>query len=110
MADEQMVILMIKDVLCVLGAGCNLLSPGLSLDQGFKTTREKDASLFGLMKDGADVIRTISSYVNIKGRVKDKKVVFANFAVTDGLTDIGVWHIRLGHVCSEYIRLMVDVD
>ncbi|CAI5700998.1 unnamed protein product [Peronospora effusa] len=116
-----MVMLMIEDVLYVPSVGCNLFSPGLSLDQGFKMTWENDARLFGMMKDGAEVIRTsyenhlwtflthnISSCVNIKGRVKDKKTVFANFAVTDGDADIDVWHKRLGHVCSEYIRLMVD--
>ncbi|CAI5717219.1 unnamed protein product [Peronospora farinosa] len=121
MVDEQLVMLMIEDVLYVPSLGCNLFSPGLSLDQGFKMTWENDARLFGMMKDGAEVIRTsyenhlwtflthnISSCVNIKGRIKDKKTVFANFAVTDGVADIDVWHERLGHVCPEYIRLMVD--
>ena len=46
--------------------------------------------------------------MNIKGQAEEKKRVFANFVVTDGVADIDVWHERLGHVCPDYIRLMVD--
>ena len=84
MVDEKMLTLMIEDILYVPSAGCNLFVSGLSLDQKFMITRENDARLFGLMKDGAEVIRTsyekylwtclthnISSCVNIKGQVKE---------------------------------------
>ena len=34
--------------------------------------------------------------------------MFVNFAVTDGIADMIVWHERLGHTCPDYIRLMLD--
>ena len=45
MVDEQMVMLMIEDVLYVPSAGCNLFSPGLSLDQRFKMALENVATI-----------------------------------------------------------------
>ncbi|GMF47884.1 unnamed protein product [Phytophthora fragariaefolia] len=121
MIDEKMVFLLVEDVLYVPSAGCNLFSPGLALDQGFQMTWDSDARMFGMSKEGTEVIRTvyenrlwtfnahnIGSAITNKKKNAVKKHVFANFAITDGVEDIDVWHERLGHTCPEYIRLMVD--
>ncbi|KAG2978435.1 hypothetical protein PC120_g25316 [Phytophthora cactorum] len=115
MIDEQLVFVLVEDVLYVPSAGCDLLSPGLALDQGFIMTWESDARMFGMTKDDTEVIRTqyesrlwTFNAHNIGSAVSNKKKVFANFAVTDGVEDIDVWHQRLVHTCPEYIRLMVD--
>ncbi|OWZ09602.1 Copia type Polyprotein [Phytophthora megakarya] len=121
MIDEQMVFVFVEDVLYVPSAGCNLFSPGLALDQGFMMTWNSDARIFGMTKDDTEVIRTayesrlwtfnthnIDNHASKKQKVAVKKNVIANFAVTDGVEDIDVWHERLGHTCPEYIRLMVD--
>ena len=31
-----------------------------------------------------------------------------NFTARDGVGDLQLWHKRLGHVCPQYINLMVD--
>ncbi|KAE9301123.1 hypothetical protein PF008_g22837 [Phytophthora fragariae] len=120
MIDEEMVFVFVEDVLYVPRAGCKLFSPGLALDQGFKMSWDQDSRIFGMSKDGAEVIRTTQEHRlwtfnahNIGSTVSNKKValkqqVVANFAVTDGVEDIDVWHERLAHTCPEYIRLMVD--
>ncbi|GMF35188.1 unnamed protein product [Phytophthora fragariaefolia] len=121
MIDEETVFLLVEDVLYVPSAGCNLLSPGLALDQGFTMTWDSEARIFGMTKENIEVIRTKlenrlwtinaqnvgNNFANNKN-IAMKKKVFANFAVTDGVEDIDVWHERLGHTCPEYIRLMVD--
>ncbi|KAE9224944.1 hypothetical protein PF004_g12068 [Phytophthora fragariae] len=121
MIDEEMVVVFVEDVLYVPGAGCNLFSPGLAMDQGFTMSWDQDSRIFGMAKDGIEVIRTthehrlwtfnahnIGGRVNSKKKVAVKQQVVANFAVTDGVEDIEVWHERLAHTCPEYIRLMVD--
>ncbi|GMF25209.1 unnamed protein product [Phytophthora fragariaefolia] len=121
MIDEEMVFVFVEDVLYVPGAGCNLFSPGLAMDQGFTMSWDQDSRIFGMAKDGIEVIRTthehrlwtfnahnIGGRVNSKKKVAVKQQVVANFAVTDGVEDIEVWHERLAHTCPEYIRLMVD--
>ncbi|KAJ8537304.1 hypothetical protein ON010_g13293 [Phytophthora cinnamomi] len=119
--DEEMVFMLVEDVLYVPSASCNLFSPGLALDQGFTKTWDSKARIFGMTKENTEVIRTEfenslrtfnaqnvgNSFAN-KKNIAVKKKVFANFAVTDGVEDIDVWHERLGHTCPEYIRLMVD--
>ncbi|KAG3232377.1 hypothetical protein PI124_g22538 [Phytophthora idaei] len=105
MIDEQMAFVLVEDVLYVPSAGCDSLSLGLALDQGFIMTWESDARMFGMTKDDTEVIRTqyesrlwtfnahnIGSTVSNKKKVTFKKKVFANFAVTDGVEDIDVWH------------------
>ncbi|GMF61977.1 unnamed protein product [Phytophthora fragariaefolia] len=121
MIDEQIVFVLVEDVLYVPSAGCNLFSPGLALDQGFQMTWDSDARMFGMSKEGTEVIRTvyenrlwtfnahnIGSAITNKKNNAVKKQVLANFAITYGVEDIDVWHERLGHTCPEYIRLMVD--
>ncbi|GMF53792.1 unnamed protein product [Phytophthora fragariaefolia] len=96
MIDEQMVFVLVEDVLYVPSAGCNLFSPGLALDQGFQMTWDSDARMFGMSKEGTEVIRTvyenrlwtfnahnIGSAITNKKKNAVKKQVFANFAVTD---------------------------
>ncbi|POM69418.1 Retrotransposon protein, unclassified [Phytophthora palmivora] len=121
MIDEEMVFVFFEDVLYVPKAGCNLFSPGQALEQGFKMSWEQETMMFGMTKDDTEVFRAghnhrlwIFNVHNIGGVKVDeksttlKKQVVANFAVTDGVEDIDVWHARLGHTCPEYIRLMVD--
>lgn len=121
MIDEKMVFAFAEDVLYVPKAGCNLFSPGQALEQGFKMSWDQTTLLFGMSKDNTEVIRAKHEHrlwtfdahniggvqVNKKSTAVRKQVV-ANFAVTDGVEDIDVWHARLGHTCPEYIRLMVD--
>ncbi|KAG6949403.1 hypothetical protein JG688_00014636 [Phytophthora aleatoria] len=117
--DEEMVFM--EDVRYVPQAGCNLFSPGLALDQGFQMLWDQGARIFGMSKDGTEVVHTKQEHRlwtfnahNIGGTVASKKQiavkqqVVANFAVTDGVEDIDIWHERLAHTCPEYIRLMVD--
>ncbi|POM77591.1 Integrase catalytic core protein [Phytophthora palmivora] len=106
----------------VPAAGCNLFSPGQALEQGFKMSWDQEAMIFGMSKDDTEVIWTKHDHrlwtfdvhniggvkVNSKKTAAVKKRVLANFAVTDGVEDLDVWHTRLGHTCPEYIRLMVD--
>ncbi|KAG6958235.1 hypothetical protein JG687_00009509 [Phytophthora cactorum] len=121
MIDEDMVFVFVEDVLYVPKAGCNLFSPGQALEQGFKMSWDQEAMMFGMTKDDTEVIRAMYQHrlwtfdVHNIGGVKvskktiaSKRQVVANFAVTDGVEDIDVWHARLGHTCPEYIRLMVD--
>ncbi|OWY98892.1 hypothetical protein PHMEG_00030217, partial [Phytophthora megakarya] len=115
MVDEQMVTVFLEDVLYVPRAGCNLFSPGQALDQGFKMSWDQDTKLFGMSKEGTEVIRTTYEHQlwmfvthNVSGKKATKKHVIVNFTVTDGVADIDLWHARLGHTCPEYIRLMVD--
>ncbi|OWY90132.1 LOW QUALITY PROTEIN: Retroelement pol Polyprotein [Phytophthora megakarya] len=118
MIDEEMVFVFLENVLYVPKAGCNLFSPGLALDQGFKMLWDRDSWIFGMSKEGTEVIRSTLEHRfwafsthNIGGTATGKSSsmvkqhVVANFAVMD---DIEVWHERLAHTCPEYIRLMVD--
>lgn len=80
------------------------------------------AMIFGMSKDGNEIIRAKRDHrlwtfdAHNIGGVKTsnkkttaiKKRVVANFAVTDEVEDLDVWHTRLGHTYPEYIRLMVD--
>ncbi|KAJ8546882.1 hypothetical protein ON010_g11353 [Phytophthora cinnamomi] len=94
---------------------------GQALEQGFKMSWEQETMMFGMTKDGTEVLRAVHEHRlwafnvhNIGGVKVDKKTtavkkqIVVNFAVTDGVEDIDVWHARLGHICPEYIRLMVD--
>ncbi|KAG6953020.1 hypothetical protein JG688_00013017 [Phytophthora aleatoria] len=121
MIDKEMIFVFVEDVLYVPRAGCNLFSPGQAVGQGFKTSWDQEAMMFGMSKDDTEVIRAKHAYrlwnvdvCNISGVKVDKKTtvikkqVVANFAVTDGVEDIDIWHARLGHTCPEYIRLMVN--
>ena len=121
MIDEQMTLVLVENVLHVPSAGCNLFSPGLALDQGFQLSWEPNTIMFGMTKDSMEVIRTthelhlwtftdhnVGCDISKSTKISTENQVYANFAVTDGVEDIGVWHERLGHTCSEYIRLMVD--
>ena len=93
-----MVNLLLEEVLYVPAAGCNPFSPGLALDLGYQLTWDKNARLFGLIKDEVDVIRTHSeshlwmfTAQNIVHpvlkpiKVTGEKNVFTAFAVTDGV-------------------------
>ncbi|KAG4045392.1 hypothetical protein PC123_g19205 [Phytophthora cactorum] len=121
MIDEEMIFVFVEDVLYVPRAGCNLFSPGQALEQGFKMSWDQEAMMFGMSKDDTEVIRAKHEHRlwkfgahNFGGVKVDKKTtaikkqVVANFAVTDGVEDIDVWHARLGHTCPEYTRLMFD--
>ncbi|OWY93274.1 hypothetical protein PHMEG_00037393 [Phytophthora megakarya] len=114
MIDEEMVFVFVEE-------RCNLFSPGQALEQGFKMSWDQDSMMFGMSNEATEVIRAKHEHRlwkfdahnigGIKGKSKTtpiKKQVVANFAVTDGVEDIDVWHARLGHTCPEYIRLMVD--
>ncbi|GMF53554.1 unnamed protein product, partial [Phytophthora fragariaefolia] len=92
MIDEQMVFVLVEDVLYVPSAGCNLFSPELALVQGFQMTWDSDARMFGMSKEGTEVIRTvyenrlwtfnahnIGSAITNKKNNAVKKQVFANF-------------------------------
>ncbi|OWZ17094.1 LOW QUALITY PROTEIN: Copia type Polyprotein [Phytophthora megakarya] len=121
MIDEKMVFGFVEDVLYVPSAGWNLFSPGLAMDQGFTMSWDQGSRIFGMEKDGIEVIRTTHEHrlwtfnaQKIGGRVTSKKKravqqqVVADFAVTDGVEAIDVWHEHLAHTCPEYICLMVD--
>ncbi|POM59370.1 Integrase catalytic core protein [Phytophthora palmivora] len=101
MIDEEMVFVFLEDVLYVPKAGCNLFSPGQALEQGFKMSWEQETMMFGMTKDGTEVLRAGHNHRlwtfnvhNIGGVKVDekstavKKQVVANFAVTDGVEDI----------------------
>ena len=59
MIDEQLVHLMLDYVLYVPGAGCNLFSPGLALDQGINMSWDASARLFGMTKDNLKLFALI---------------------------------------------------
>ncbi|KAK1931546.1 hypothetical protein P3T76_012875 [Phytophthora citrophthora] len=119
---EEMVFVFVEDVLYVSAAGCNLFSPEQALEQGFKMSWDQEAMIFGMSRNGTEVIRAKQDHrlwtfdvhsiggvkVNSKKTAAVKKRVLTNFAVTDGVEGLDVWHTRLGHTCPEYIRLMVD--
>ncbi|OWZ18157.1 Rve-domain-containing hypothetical protein [Phytophthora megakarya] len=119
--DEKIVLVCLEGLLYVPKAGCNLYSPGLALEYGFKMSWDQDTMMFGMMFDGIEVLRAVHKHRlwafiahNIGGVNVDKKTtlvkrhIVANFAVTDGVEDTDVWHAHLGHPCPEYILLMVD--
>ncbi|KAJ8520489.1 hypothetical protein ON010_g17941 [Phytophthora cinnamomi] len=56
--DEEMAFVLVKDVLHVPRAGCNLFSPGLALDQEFAMTWDSEARILGMTKENTEVIRT----------------------------------------------------
>ncbi|KAE8903830.1 hypothetical protein PF005_g11108 [Phytophthora fragariae] len=102
MIDEEMMFVFVEDVLYVPGAGCNLFSPGLAMDQGFTMLLDQDSRIFGMAKDSIEVIRTTHEHRLWTFNAHNINVV------TDGVEDIEVWHERLAHTCPQYIRLMVD--
>lgn len=109
---DKTVFVCIEDVLYVPSAGCNLFSPGLAIDQGFNMTWDNTANTFGIVKDKIPLCRTVfhnrlwtfdAHHVDTpvpQSKMVARNQVFVNFAVTDGVADINVWHERLGHTCS----------
>ncbi|OWY90178.1 Retroelement pol Polyprotein, partial [Phytophthora megakarya] len=103
MVDEQMVTVFLEDVLYVSRAGCNLFSPGQALDQGFKMSWDQDTKLFGMSKEGTEVIRTTYEHQlwtfvtpNVNGKkaknskISTKKHVIVNFTYIRLMGDRGM--------------------
>ena len=107
----------IEDVLYVPASNMNLLSQSLCENQGFTVEYDSRSRTYSVKKDDVTVITstvddnglyrflTFNRYLPHPIKSAD---CFVNFAVVDGVADENTWHERMGHLCRNYLRIMVD--
>ena len=111
------VLTVIDDVLLVPGARNPLLSMGRALDDGFKFEWDSNAHRFTILKNDESValadkvgaVWVFEGQVALGKQIKphlDTRV--RTFTARNGVGNLQLCHKRLGHICPQYIKLMVD--
>ncbi|KAI9910261.1 hypothetical protein PsorP6_010578 [Peronosclerospora sorghi] len=109
----------VDEVLYLPGARYSLLSSGHVEDQGFEYEYDRPHRRYRMMKDGEVLLnakkfgRSYRFYSYPVGTIPPYAPpraddVIVSFTTTDGVARLKVWHKRLAHTCTQYVKLMAD--
>ncbi|KAE9276483.1 hypothetical protein PR003_g29050, partial [Phytophthora rubi] len=117
--DGEQAVVYLNDVFFVPGATHGLLSIGLAAEQGFDFDYYPQVQSFRVREDGRTVIvatpHDATWGFQVTHPMSDDLVAppdgpLCNFTAAEGVASMKVWHERLGHTCSQYLKMMVDKD
>ncbi|OWZ06828.1 LOW QUALITY PROTEIN: Multidrug resistance protein ABC transporter [Phytophthora megakarya] len=116
--NGEQTVMYLEDVFYIPGAEFGLFSPGLAHEQGFDFTFDHDTQDVTILWEGRAVAlakpqEATWGFLGVHpGQSRVEQSVahrpLANFTVAEGVGTLALWHERMCHTCSQYLRTMVD--
>ncbi|GMF44976.1 unnamed protein product [Phytophthora fragariaefolia] len=107
----------IDDVFYVPDAEYGLFSPGLAYEQGFEFDFNQATWNFVISWEGRRVVVAKlheatwgfqASSTSRYAAVGPEDQPLANYTIAEGVGTLPRWHERMGHICPQYLKTMVD--
>jgi transposase InsO family protein len=115
--DGEQVVMYIDDVFYVSEAEFGLFSPGLAHEQGFEFDYDQATRSFAISWEGRRVVVANpqdaawgfqESHPPEGAVMGPGNGLLANYTIAEGVGTLQLWHERMGHICPQYLKTMVD--
>ncbi|KAE9310895.1 hypothetical protein PR003_g20157 [Phytophthora rubi] len=115
--DGEEVVMYVDNVFYVPDAEFGLFSPGLAHEQGFEFDYDQATRSFLISWEGRRVVVATpqeatwgfqASHPSEGDIVRPGGRPLVNYTVAEGVGTLQRWHERMGHICPQYLKTMVD--